>query len=82
MKPEGRAGKGEVFVTEARIPPRPGRPSVENVAMSSEFASQVEEVLSKEEYPAHYKELVRRYFLTLSQGRNPQQPPLDKRGAQ
>ena len=48
--------------------------------MSGEFASQVEEVLSKEEYPAHYKEFVRRYFLTLSQGRIPQQQPTDKRG--
>jgi hypothetical protein len=70
-----------VFVTEARVLPKPGRPSVENVSMSSEFASQVEEVLSKEDYPAHYKEFVRRYFLTLSQGRGPQQQPTDNRGA-
>ena len=82
LKPESRAGKGEVFVTEARVPPRPGRPSVENVAMSSEFAPQVEEVLSKEQFPAHYKEFVRRYFLKLSQGRIPHQQPTDKRGAQ
>lgn len=81
LKPESRAGKGDVFVTEARVLPKPGRPSVENVAMSSEFASQVEEVLAKEEYPAHYKEFVRRYFLTLSQGRVPQQQPTDRRGA-
>lgn len=82
LKPESQARKGEVFVTQARVRPRSGRPSVENVAMSSEFASQVEEVLSKEQYPAHYKEFVRRYFLTLSQGRVPQQQPTDKRGAQ
>ncbi|HSC95506.1 MAG TPA: hypothetical protein VLC73_11080 [Burkholderiales bacterium] len=81
LKPESQAREGEVFVTEARVLPKPGRPSAENVAMSSEFASQVEEVLSKEEYPAHYKEFVRRYFLTLSQGRIPQQQPTDKRGA-
>jgi len=81
LKPESQVREGEVFVTEARVPPRPGRPSVENVAMSSEFASQVEEVLSKEQYPAHYKEFIRRYFLKLSQGRVPQQQPTDKRGA-
>jgi hypothetical protein len=81
LKPESRAGDGEVFVTEARLPPKPGRPSVENVAMSSEFAPQVEEVLSKEEYPAHYKEFVRRYFLNLSKGRGPQQQSTDNRGA-
>jgi hypothetical protein len=81
LKPEGQAREGEVFVTEARIHPRTARPSVENVAMSSEYASQVEDVLSREEYPAHYKEFVRRYFLTLSRGRVPQQQPTDTRGA-
>jgi hypothetical protein len=81
LKPESQAREGEVFVTEARVPPKPGRPSVENVMMSSEFASQVEEVLSKEQYPAHYKEFVRRYFLNLSKGRVPQQQPTDNRGA-
>lgn len=82
LKPESRAREGEVFVTEARVLPRPNRPSVENVAMSSEFASQLEEVLSKEQYPAHYKEFVRRYFLKLSEGRVPHEQPTDKRGAQ
>ncbi|HEY5656857.1 MAG TPA: hypothetical protein VIY27_03620 [Myxococcota bacterium] len=81
LKPEGQAREGEVFVTEARVRPKPGRPGVENVAMSSEFASQMEEVLSKDQYPAHYKEFVRRYFLQLSQGRDPQRQPTDKRGA-
>jgi hypothetical protein len=82
LKPESQAREGEVFMTEARIRPKPGRPSVENVAMSSEYASQVEAVLSREQYPAHYKEFVRRYFLKLSQGQLPQQQPTDKRGAQ
>jgi hypothetical protein len=36
--------------------------------MASEFAPQVEEVLSREHYPAHYKEFIRRYFLNLSRG--------------
>jgi hypothetical protein len=82
LKPESQVRKGEVFVTQARVLPKSGRPSVENVAMSREFASQVEDVLSKEHYPAHYKEFVRRYFLKLSQGRVPQQQPTKKRGAQ
>ena len=81
LKPESQTREGEEFVTEARVLPKPGRPSVENVAMSSEFASQMEEVLAKEQYPAHYKEFVRRYFLTLSQGRVPQPQPTDNRGA-
>lgn len=82
MKPESQPREGEVFVTEARLLPKRGRPTVGNVAMSSEFAPQVEEVLSKEDYPAHYKEFVRRYFLKLSEGRVPQQQPTEKRRAQ
>ena len=69
LAPQGQMRDGEVFTSqEGWILPRPGRPRVENVEMSSEFASQVEEVLSREQYPAHYKEFIRRYFLTLSQG--------------
>ena len=82
VKPESQARTGDVFVTQARVLPRPTRPDVENMAMSREFASQVEEVLSKDEYPAHYKEFVRRYFLKLSEGRAPEQQPTDKRGEQ
>jgi hypothetical protein len=40
---------------------------VENVEMAREFAPQMEKVLAREDYPAHYKEFIRRYFLTLSQ---------------
>ncbi len=68
LKPQSQLREGEVFVSEGQTLPQPVQPSVENVEMSREFASQVEEVLSKEQYPAHYKEFVRRYFLTLSQG--------------
>jgi len=32
------------------------------------FERQMEAVLAKEEYPLHRKELIRRYFLSLSQG--------------
>jgi hypothetical protein len=44
--------------------------------MRAEFATQLESVLSKDQYPAHYKEFIRRYFLNLSQGaRVPQEQP-------
>lgn len=77
LAPQGQMRDGEVFTSQGgRILPRPGRPRVENVEMSSEFAPQVEEVISREQYPAHYKEFIRRYFLTLSQGvRAPQEQP-------
>jgi hypothetical protein len=50
--------------------------------MSSEFVPQVEEVLAKDQYPTHYKEFVRRYFLNLSQGQAqaPQDQPPAKKG--
>jgi hypothetical protein len=82
LTPPSQAGKGEVFMSQARVPPRPGRPSVENLPMSSEFVPQVEEVLAKDQYPTHYKEFVRRYFLNLSQGQAqaPQDQPPAKKG--
>jgi len=76
LKAQGQLREGEMFVSEGKIRPRAGRPSVENVKMSREFASQMEEVMSKEQYPVHYKEFIRRYFLSLSQGaRVSQQQP-------
>lgn len=68
LKPQGQMREGEAFVSQAQIMPRSVQLSVENVEMRREFASQVEEVLSKEHYPTHYKTFVRQYFLTLSQG--------------
>jgi hypothetical protein len=60
--------EGESHSSHARLPARAGKSSVENVEMAREFAPQVEEVLSREQYPAHYKEFIRRYFLSLSRG--------------
>ena len=41
---------------------------MEAAALSPRFAVQVEEALSKDRYPAHRKDFIRRYFLTLSEG--------------
>jgi hypothetical protein len=82
LRPEGELREGREFTTEGRILPRANRPSVEQVEMRSEFAEQAEAVLSREQYPEHYKAFVRRYFLNLSQGArvSPGEPPAD--GAQ
>jgi hypothetical protein len=68
LRPEGQIQPGEVFTYDARVLPRPGRPAIESVELDARFAPQLEEVLSKDEYPLHYKEFIRRYFLTLSEG--------------
>ena len=68
LKPQSDIREGESLVTHGQVLPRANRPSVENVQMKAEFASQVEEVLSRERYSAHSKEFIRRYFLNLSQG--------------
>ena len=83
LKPRGRVREeGEAFASQARVLPRPGRPGVENVELSSEYAPRMEEVLSREHYPAHYKEFIRRYFLSLSRGAPvPQQQPPGAAGA-
>jgi hypothetical protein len=68
LQPQGELRDGESHSSQARLPAKAGRSSVENVEMAREFAPQVEEVLSREHYPAHYKEFIRRYFLNLSRG--------------
>lgn len=68
LQPKGEMREGESHSSHARLPARAGKSSVENVEMAREFAPQVEEVLSREQYPAHYKEFIRRYFLSLSRG--------------
>jgi hypothetical protein len=77
LMPESQVREGEVYTSQGRVLPGLARPSVENIELKREFASQVEEVLSREHYPAHYKEFIRRYFLALSRGANDarEQPP-------
>ena len=82
LAPQGQVREGESFTSQGQVLPRAGRPNVESIEMKAEFATQVEEVLSKDQYPAHYKEFVRRYFLNLSQGMQvPQAQPPGTRGA-
>ena len=68
LKPASRPGEGEVFVSAARVLPRSGQPALTTMELDARFSAQVEEALSKEDYPLHQKELIRRYFLTLSEG--------------
>ena len=68
LKPASQLSEGKVFSAPARALPRSGQPTLETIELDARFAAQVEEVLSKEEYPLHQKELIRRYFLTLSEG--------------
>jgi hypothetical protein len=83
LQPKGEMREGEARSSQARLPARAGRPNVENVEMAREFEPQVEEVLSREHYPAHYKEFIRRYFLSLSRGaRGAPGEPAPEGGAQ
>ena len=75
LKPQGQIRRGEELVTQGQVLPKAGRPSMENVPMKAEFASQVEEVLSREQYPVHSREFIRRYFLNLSQDARVVPPP-------
>jgi hypothetical protein len=68
LQPKGEMREGDSHSSHARLPARAARPTVENVELAREFVPQVEEVLSAEHYPAHYKEFIRRYFLSLSRG--------------
>jgi len=76
LAPHGQMREGESYTSHGQARPRTGKPGVGSVEMRAEFATQLESVLSKDQYPAHYKEFIRRYFLNLSQGaRVPQEQP-------
>jgi len=68
LKPQSNFREGSGFTTETRVLPKAGKTTVENVELDVRFDAQMEEVLSKDDYPLHQKEFIRRYFLSLSQG--------------
>ena len=68
LEVKGRPGEGQVFSTEARVLPRPGRVSVPVTALDPRFHDELETVLARQYYPLRHKALVRRYFLALSEG--------------
>ena len=72
LRPKSQLGVGDVFSAEARVLPRVDQPSVDTLELDVRFAAQMEEVLSRENYPLHHKEFIRRYFLGLSVGADPQ----------
>lgn len=66
IKPDSQLLSGDVLTTQARALPRAGTVKTELVEIAPRFAPQIEEVMSKEDYPLHYKEFIRRYFMKLS----------------
>ena len=72
LRPKSQAGVGDVFSAEAKVLPRANQAATDTVELDARYAAQVEQVLSKEDYPLHHKEFIRRYFLGLSLGENPE----------
>ena len=68
LRPQSQFGDGGVFSSEARVLPRAGEVKVLAQDIALEFAQQAEAVMSRDDYPRHLKEFVRRYFLNLSAG--------------
>jgi hypothetical protein len=79
LSAQGQMREGESFSSEGRTLPRARPPEAAHVELDARFAPQVEQVLANEQYPAHFKEFVRRYFMTLSEAERPGAQP-DKRG--
>jgi hypothetical protein len=83
LSAQGQLREGEMRSSEGRTLPRSNRGRVADLPLRPEYAAQIEQALAGERYPAHYKEFMRRYFLSLSQseGPAPAQPP-EERGTQ
>ncbi len=71
LRPTAQFREGESFTTGTRVVPGRGQVTLPVVELDARYAAQLEAVLAKEDYPAHYKELVRQYFLLLSAGSQP-----------
>ncbi len=69
LRPQSRFHEGKVFSSTARVLPREGDIRAEREALAVDIQNQLESVLARDDYPLHYKEFVRRYFLTLTQGK-------------
>ena len=68
LEAPGRAGEGAVYRSAARVLPRAGEVSTPAAALAPVFHGDVEAALARQSYPLRHKELVRRYFLRLSEG--------------
>ena len=68
LKAQLQIREGGVFVSEARILPRATDMTVDNAQVDAQYTQQLEQVLSNDQYPLHYKEFIRRYFLNISEG--------------
>ena len=75
LKPESQIGDGKIFTSPVQVLPRNNQPQLDTAELAPEYAQQLETVLAKEHYPLHQKELIRRYFLTLSTGTDNVNPP-------
>jgi hypothetical protein len=68
IRAPSQIGEGATLVTETRILPRANAPATPVTEVDPRYEAQLEAVMSKEEYPLHLKETVRRYFLSLGRG--------------
>jgi hypothetical protein len=80
LRPEGQMRAGEDFSSEGRMLPRTNRAAARRIDLPQDYTAQVEAVLAREQYPEHRKELIRRYFLNLSQGARAAAEPPATRG--
>lgn len=69
VRPRGQADDGRVFNSQIRTLPRSN--SVKRTGegtLAREYQSEFEQVMSRDDVPAHRKQFVREYFLTLTRG--------------
>jgi hypothetical protein len=67
VQPRSSPGEGEVFVSRARVLPRSAPQVAAPPRLDPDYQAQVEAVLSQQQVPLQQRELVRRYFLNLTQ---------------
>ncbi len=67
LKPEGQFGEGDTFTSQATVMPNANTASMSFTNIAPEFTAQLEDALSKDAYKLADQELIRNYFLRLSE---------------
>ncbi|MEM7250162.1 MAG: hypothetical protein AAF493_01975 [Pseudomonadota bacterium] len=73
IRPRGQLGEGKQVIVRTRVRPQGGELTITPKDLEATIAAQLESVINKQELPAHQKEFVRRYFLSINQGAAPNQ---------
>jgi hypothetical protein len=65
LKDKGISGPGEWYNAHVRSLPTVGKAKIQEEEIMRSYRQEIEDVLKKEDIPLHYREFIKRYFLSI-----------------